>query len=78
MCLRASATLADTAALMRKHKVRAERLHPGVQDAALARWYVLHGDSANLPAAVRALAAHPAVDAAYIKPDGEAPGGQPA
>lgn len=78
MCLRASATLADTAALLRKHKVRAEPLHPGVKDAALARWYVLRGGATQLAAAVQALAAHAAVDAAYVKPEGEAPDGQPA
>ena len=77
LCVRASATLADTAALMRKLKVRAEPLHPGVKDAALARWHVLRGDPADLAAAVQALAAHAAVEAAYIKPEGEAPGGLP-
>lgn len=77
MCLRESATLADTAALMRKLKVRAKPMHPGVKDAALVRWYSLSGSAADLAAAVQALQAHPAVDAALLKPEGEAPGDLP-
>lgn len=74
MCLKAGARLVDVSALMRHHHVQAQAMHPGVADEALARWYVLAGPSDSvLAAAVHALQVHPAVDAALIKPAGEAP-----
>ena len=73
--LRAGAKLAQIDAVLRRHHVRAQAMHPGVTDAALAAWYVLQGPGdAALQAAIRALQRHPAVDAAMIKPAGEAPG----
>ena len=73
--LRAGATLAQIDAVLRQHRVRARPMHPGVADAALAAWYVLEGPGdAALQAAIQALQTHPAVDAAIIKPAGEAPG----
>ncbi len=74
MCLRAGAKLAQVRALLRHHQVQAQAMHPGVADEALALWYVLSGPSDEaLAGAVKALQAHPAVDAALIKPAGEAP-----
>ena len=73
--LRAGATLAQIDAVLRRHRVHARPMHPDVTDAGLAAWYALEGSGdAALQAAVQALQAHPAVDAAMIKPGGEAPG----
>ena len=73
--LRDGATLAQIDAVLRQHRVRARPMHPGVADAALAAWYVLDGPSdAALQATIGALQRHLAVDAAMIKPAGEAPG----
>lgn len=48
--------------------------HPGVGDAALARWFVVDdvadADAERVAAAIREL---PAVDGAYVKPSEEAP-----
>jgi len=75
MCLRPGATIKQTQALLKRHKVQASPMHPGVDDAAMSLWYVLSGpgDTA-LRAVVTALQSHPAVDAAMLKPAGEAPG----
>ena len=75
MCLRAGATIDETRPLLRRHHVRAVPMHPGTQDRSLALWFALSGpDEASLQAAVQALQVHPAVDAAMLKPAGEAPG----
>jgi hypothetical protein len=75
ICLRPGAKLAETQAVLRRHGVTAEAMHPGVADELLSRWYVLNGpDDAALAAAIEALQSHPAVDAALLKPAGEPPG----
>lgn len=74
-CLRPGAKLSATQDLMREHGVEAHAMHPGVADQALSRWYRLSGPSDTaLAAAIAALQAHPAVDAALLKPEGEPPG----
>ena len=48
---------------------------PGAQDADGQRWYGLHcADTSRLPALVAQLQGHADVEAAYLKPDGAAPG----
>ena len=62
--------------LLQHWRVQARPMHPGSGDAALALWFTLApAPGANLAGALAALLAHPAVDAAYAKPEGEAPGG---
>jgi hypothetical protein len=74
MSLKPGATLAQVQAVLLQHGIQATAMHPGVKDAALAAWFVLGtSDAAALAAAVKQLQVHPAVDAAYEKPVGEAP-----
>ena len=74
MCLRSGVRLVDTLPLLRRFGVKAVAMHPGVNDPALALWHVLTGpDEQRLRQAVAALQSHPGVDAALIKPSGEAP-----
>jgi hypothetical protein len=78
MCLRPGVALAAVADVLARHRVRAEPMHPGATDPLLAPWYALHApSSAALLAVVQALQQHPGVDAAYARPEGEAPGDLP-
>lgn len=73
--LKPGVALQAVASLLRRHGARAEAMHPGVRDADLACWYTVQADSAEaLATAVQALQAAPGVAAAYLKPEGEAPG----
>lgn len=75
ICLRPGQTISAVGDVLKRHGVTAARMHPGVADEAMARWYLLGGgSSAKRAAAIEALQAHPAVDAALLKPAGEAPG----
>jgi hypothetical protein len=61
--------------VLSRHHAKASPMHPGVADAAMARWYSLTAsDPAALERAVRALQSHAGVEAAYLKPEGEPPG----
>lgn len=74
MCLRRGVRLVDMLPLLRRFGVQAVAMHPGVDDPALALWHVLNGpDEQSLRQAVAALQSHPGVDAALVKPSGEAP-----
>jgi len=69
--------LAAVKAALSAAGARASPMHPGIQDETLARYFELSLDAADGPAADAVLARlreHPAVDAAYLKPAGEAPG----
>ncbi len=68
LCLRPGFGLGAVAALLQRHGVRAEPMHPGSRDALLAVWFALHGTDAALAAALPALQRHEAVDAAYLSP----------
>jgi hypothetical protein len=73
-CLRPGKTISAVGDVLRNHGVAAARMHPGVADASMAQWYLLSGGSdAEQAAAIATLQSHPAVDAALLKPAGEAP-----
>lgn len=60
----------------RQAGVQLVAMFPGAQDDDGQRWYLLQGaDASRLPALVAQLQGHPDVDAAYLKPAGEPPGG---
>lgn len=74
LCLLSGIPLTQVQPVLQLHSVKAAAMHPGVRDATLTRWFVLTAsDEASLSAAVTELQGHPGVEAAYIKPAGEAP-----
>jgi hypothetical protein len=60
--------------ILDKYKARLVPLHPGVESPALSRHYALRLPAgADLHGALADLRSHASVDAAYVKPGGEAP-----